>query len=152
MTMPSMFRSVVEAQVRSGQERGLFENLPGAGKPIPGLMDADDPDWWIKGFIKREGVPAAAMLPPGLALKAEIERLPGTVAALRTEKEVRAEVEDLNHRIRRWIQIPVGPQVAVQPVDLDEVLEFWHRLRPPPPEPAPPAPGRTGWRRLLLGP
>ena len=30
-------------------ERGEFDNLPGAGKPLPGLDGTDDPDWWVKG-------------------------------------------------------------------------------------------------------
>jgi len=33
--------------------------------------------WWIKGFIKREKVPTAAMLPPSLAMRREIEKLAG---------------------------------------------------------------------------
>jgi hypothetical protein len=153
MTMPSQFRSVVDAQIRSAEERGLFENLPGAGKPIPGLMEPDDPMWWIKGFVRREGVPAEAMLPPSLAMKRELEKLPATVARLRTEKAVREHVEDLNHRIRRWIQIPVGPQVPLRPVDVDEVVAAWReaRRRPEPaPEPRPTAPAaRRRWRWLL---
>src|SRR4051794_33097113 len=111
MTMPSQFRSVVDAQIRAAEERGAFDNLPGAGKPIPGLMEPDDPMWWIKGFVRREGVPADAMLPPSLAMRREIEKLPETLRPMRSEKAVREYVEDLNHRIRRWIQIPVGPQV-----------------------------------------
>lgn len=150
MTMPPQFRSVVDAQIRSGQERGLFDNLPGAGKPIPDLMALDDPDWWIKGLIKREGVPAEALLPPGLLLKREVERLPATIVKLRSERLVREHVADLNHRIRRWIQIPIGPQVVLRPVDEDEVLRLWTEARtppaPPPPPPAPPRPHRW-WRR-----
>ena len=145
--MPSQFRSVVEAQIRAAEERGLFDNLPGAGKPIPGLMEPEDHLWWLKGFIKREGVPADALLPPGLLLKREIERLPGTVAAVRTEAAVREHVADLNTRIRRWIQIPVGPQVVIRPVDPQEVVAFWRETRPPP-QPAPrPAPTRSRWTR-----
>jgi hypothetical protein len=152
MTMPSQFQSVVDAQVRAAQERGAFDNLPGAGKPIPGLMEPEDPMWWIKGFVKREKVPTDMLLPPGLALRREIEKLPGTVATLRSEKAVRDHVEDLNHRIRRWIQIPVGPQVMVKPVDVDVVVSAWVEARrpaprPPAPEPEPPAPERRRWWR-----
>jgi hypothetical protein len=153
MTMPSQFQSVVEAQVRAAYERGDFDNLPGAGKPIPGLMEPQDPMWWIKGLIEREKLPTDALLPPGLLLRREIERLPATVAAMRSEKQVRAHLEDLNTRIRRWIQIPIGPQVVVRPVDPEEVVEFWRRTRTPPPRPAAPvpapAPRRRWWRRRV---
>ena len=32
--------------------RGEFDDLPGAGKPIPNLND--DPLWWVKKFVERE--------------------------------------------------------------------------------------------------
>jgi hypothetical protein len=149
MTMPSQFRSVVDAQIRAAEERGAFDNLRGAGEPIPGLMEPDDPMWWIKGFVKREGVPAGAMLPPSLAMRREIEQLPETLARMRSEKAVREHVEDLNHRIRRWIQIPVGPQVPLRPVDVDQVVADWQATRAPAPAPAPvpAAPARTRWWR-----
>jgi hypothetical protein len=148
MTMPSQFQSVVDAQIRAAEARGAFDNLPGAGKPIPGLMEPDDPTWWIKGFIERENVPTEMLLPPSLAMRREIEKLPETVRALRTEKAVREHVEDLNHRIRRWIQIPVGPQVALAPVDVDEIVAVWTESRrpaPTPPAAPPPAPRRHRW-------
>jgi hypothetical protein len=152
MTMPSEFQSVVDAQVRAAQARGAFDNLPGAGKPIPGLMDPDDEMWWIKGFIEREKVPTEALLPPSLAMRREIEKLPETVRTMRSEREVREHVEDLNTRIRRWIQIPVGPQVPLAPVDVDEVVATWTEHRrapapPPPPAPAPPPRRRRWWHR-----
>jgi Domain of unknown function (DUF1992) len=154
MTMPPQFRSVVDAQIRAARARGAFDNLEGAGKPIPGLMEPDDPMWWIKGFVEREGVPAGAMLPPSLAMLREIEKLPETLAPLRTENAVREHVEDLNHRIRRWIQIPVGPQVRLRPVDVDEVVERWEAARAeraarPPAPVAEPRPRRSRWWRRL---
>jgi hypothetical protein len=146
MTMPSQFQSVVDAQIRAAEARGAFDNLPGAGKPIPGLMEPDDPAWWIKGFIERENVPTEMLLPPSLAMRREIERLPETVRTLRTEREVREHVEDLNHRIRRWIQIPVGPQVPLAPVDVDEIVAARAEARRPAPTP-PPAPAPAARRR-----
>lgn len=148
--MPSRFRSVVDAQIRAAEERGAFDNLAGAGKPIPGLMEPDDPMWWIKGFVQREGVPAGAMLPPSLALRREVEKLPETLARMRSEKAVRAHVEDLNHRIRRWIQIPVGPQVRLRAVDVEQEVADWRAARTP--GPSPPAPvvaarRKRWWRR-----
>ena len=131
--MPSQFQSVVDAQVRAAEARGAFDNLPGAGKPIPGLMDPDDELWWIKGFVKRENVPTELLLPPSLALRREVEKLPETVRTLRTEQAVREHVEDLNTRIRRWIQIPIGPQVPLAPVDVEEVVAAWTEQRRPAP-------------------
>ena len=148
--MPSEFQSVVEAQIRAAEERGAFDNLRGAGRPIPGLMEPDDHMWWLKGMIQREKLPTEAILPPGLALRREVELLPGTVARLRSEGAVREHVADLNSRIRRWIQIPVGPQVVLREVDADEVVEGWRASRPAPPArpaPAPPPARRRWWHR-----
>jgi hypothetical protein len=147
MTMPSQFQSVVDAQIRAAEARGAFDNLPGAGKPIPGLMDPDDELWWIKGLVKRENLPTELLLPPSLALRREIEKLPETVRTMRSEQAVRDHVEDLNARIRRWIQIPIGPQVPLAPVDVDAVVATWTaQRRPQPPAPTPPpAPRRRRW-------
>ena len=147
MTMPAKFQSVVDAQIRAAEASGAFDNLPGAGKPIPGLMDPDDELWWIKGFIQRENVPTEMLLPPSLAMRREIEMLPETVRAMRSETEVREHVEDLNARIRRWIQIPIGPQVPLAPVDVDAVVAAWaeERRTPPRPAPQPPRPARRRW-------
>lgn len=148
--MPSQFQSVVDAQIRAAEERGAFDNLPGAGKPIPGLMEPEDHMWWLRGFLDREKLPTAALLPPGLALRKELEQLPGTLPRLRSERAVRDHVDDLNSRIRRWIQIPVGPQVVVRPVDPDEVVAAWRESHPTPAAPPVPpaaAPRARWWRR-----
>jgi hypothetical protein len=162
MTMPSRFQSVVDAQVRAAEARGAFDNLPGAGKPIPGLDEPDDPMWWLKGFIQRENVPTEMLLPPGLAMRREIEKLPETLGALRSEKAVREHLTDLNTRIRRWIQIPVGPQVPLREVDVDEQVAAWQQRRETArarrleearrrvPAPPPEQERRAGfWRRLF---
>ena len=36
------------AAIREAQERGEFDNLPGAGKPLTDLGDTDDPMWWVR--------------------------------------------------------------------------------------------------------
>lgn len=45
---------MVERQIREAMERGEFENLPGAGKPIEGLDRPYDPGWWARKWIQRE--------------------------------------------------------------------------------------------------
>jgi hypothetical protein len=160
VSMPREWQSVVEEQIRQAQERGDFEDLPGKGKPIPGLRDPDDEDWWIKSFVRREGLPTDALLPPSLRLRKEVERLPETVRGMPTEAAVRVAVADLNDRIRAWILVPTGPPVAVRPVDVDEVLRGWRAGREPAPAEPTEEPGaasesagrpsrRWSWRRLL---
>ena len=64
-------RDLGRAADPGGQERGEFDNLPGAGKPIPGL-DADDELWWVKQHLRRENL---GYLPPTLALRKEVEQV-----------------------------------------------------------------------------
>ncbi|MCH7899987.1 MAG: DUF1992 domain-containing protein [Acidobacteria bacterium] len=34
-------------------ESGDFDDLPGAGKPLPGAGTADDEYWWLRDWVKR---------------------------------------------------------------------------------------------------
>jgi hypothetical protein len=47
---------VAENRVREAIEQGQFDDLSGFGKPIDDIDEPYDPDWWIKKWIRREGV------------------------------------------------------------------------------------------------
>jgi len=118
----------IDRQIREAQERGEFDNLPGAGKPIQGLDARHDDDWWAKGLIEREKLPMP--LPPPLALRKEVENLPGVLAKERTAEGARRIIEDLNRRIlddRR--RLSTGPPIFVRTVDVDAAMEQWRRAR-----------------------
>jgi hypothetical protein len=38
----------IETRVRVAMEEGAFDNLPGAGKPLPNFGQEYDPRWWQK--------------------------------------------------------------------------------------------------------
>ena len=94
------FESLVERQIREAQERGEFDNLPGAGKPLPRLDGVDDPDWWVRRLVQREGLDMTDALPPVIALRKEAAGFPHTLLDLRTEESVRAVLEDYNRRVK----------------------------------------------------
>ncbi|TLG09865.1 DUF1992 domain-containing protein [Nocardia cyriacigeorgica] len=127
------FESWIDKQVREAAERGEFANLPGAGKPIPGAGTGVDENWWLRDYLRREGVRADGMLPESLVLRRDIEQIRETVRELDTERDVRAAVSELNQRIVRWIRVPTSPHVPIAPVDADEILEYWRAERTPPP-------------------
>ncbi|WP_433612274.1 DUF1992 domain-containing protein [Prescottella agglutinans] len=120
------FESWVETQIRGAYERGEFEDLAGAGKPIP---TGGGDDWWVRGYLEREGLSSDDLLPEPLRLRKDIERLPETVRTARTEREVRDEVARINRRIALWLRNPSGPQVPIRRVDADEVVERWRTDR-----------------------
>jgi len=149
------FDSWIDRQISEAQQRGDFDNLPGAGKPLP--RRALSGDAWLRNYLDREGVSAEAMLPVPLRLRKEAERLAGTIGELRSEQDVREVVKDLNRRILEWRRIPEGPPIYLRLVNEDDMLARWRqtRERPPepgperesPPEPASPAAAPRRWRR-----
>jgi len=118
----------VESQVQQAIRRGDFDDLPGAGKPLPDLGGVHDPDWWIRRKIEREGL--RGLGPPALALRVEARELPDRVDALGTEREVREYLEDFNLRVteaRR--QLLGGPPVVTSVRDVEEEVAGWRERR-----------------------
>ncbi|TDB74144.1 DUF1992 domain-containing protein [Micromonospora sp. KC723] len=151
--MTSNAEARAEAQIRSALERGEFDNLPGAGKPIPGRGLPYDESWWIRSFLEREALPSDLLLPTPLRLRRKIDKLPDEVRDLPTEQAVRAVVADLNAQVVAWLRNPDGPRVVVRPVDVEDVVRRWRAQRrasaaPPaaPPTPVGPARRRCQWR------
>ncbi|MGB2570111.1 DUF1992 domain-containing protein [Micromonospora citrea] len=123
------WEAAVEAQIRSAQQRGEFDNLPGAGRPIPGRGLPYDESWWIKSFLEREALPTDLLLPTPLQLRRKVEQVPDEVRDLPTEQAVRAFVAVLNAEIIAWLRNPSGPRVVVRPVDADTVVWRWREDR-----------------------
>jgi hypothetical protein len=116
----------IEHQIRTAQANGAFENLPGAGKPIPNLGGPQPELAWVANYLRREDVDVAALLPPALALAKEVEVLPDRLLKERSEVVVRGLIDDLNARIARAHQQPqVGPPVRVRVVPVEEVVAQW---------------------------
>ena len=122
------YESWVDRQIREAQERGEFDNLRGAGRPIPGVAGPPDPNWWVKGLMEREQL--SAPLPPPLALRREVEQLPATLADVRDEAAAREIVEDLNQRILELRRRPTeGMPFFVRTVDAESALARWRASR-----------------------
>ncbi|SNT45830.1 J-domain-containing protein [Rhodococcoides kyotonense] len=123
------FESFVDKQIREAQEQGAFENLEGAGKPIPKGTGPNDELWWIKGYLKRENLSTDALLPESLQLRKEIEKLPATLIEMRFEESVRLHLQDLNVRIVAWIRMPSPPLIPIAAVDVEEWVAQWRTNR-----------------------
>jgi hypothetical protein len=123
------FESWVDQQIREATERGEFDNLPGKGKPLASLEHSDDEMWWVRNWIKREGVQVAA--PVAIGLRKEVQDLQDRLDREPTEARVRAVVEELNGRIRHTNRMPPidGPPTTVSPLDVDAVVERWRQRR-----------------------
>ncbi|WEV76638.1 DUF1992 domain-containing protein [Janibacter cremeus] len=150
----------IDRQIREAIERGEFDDLPGAGKPLRGLDDRD-PDWWVKRMMEREGLDSSDALPPVFQLRREHATFPDSLADVATEEGVREILRDYNERVlaelRRPTFGPASPPIAPR-ADVEVLVEQWRRLRAQraeapadegaPEPPSPPSHRRSWWRRL----
>ena len=72
--MAHWYESSIDRQLREATERGEFDNLAGAGRPLRDHGREYDEDWWVKDWLEREGA-TAGVIPPTLALRREVEDL-----------------------------------------------------------------------------
>lgn len=120
--------AIVETAIQQAIRRGDFDDLPGAGKPIPGLGSTTDPDWWIRRKIERERL--TGLGPPALTLRTEYAGLMERVDGMSSATDVREHLEDFNRRVidaRR--QLLGGPPVVTPTVDIEEWVAAWHVRR-----------------------
>jgi hypothetical protein len=141
------FETWVDSQISQGIARGDFDDLPGAGKPLPRRPGDESAYDWVVAKARQENLDVFGMLPPGLALRKEKEDLPRRAAALHAEAEVRALIEDFNDRVRLFWRRPQDPPVVpVGLADEEEAVAQWRQARPAPP-PIPPAAPAVPTRR-----
>ena len=136
--------------IRDAMAQGKFDNLKYSGKPIPGLGEGYDPDWWVKGLIQREHL--SGLGPKAILLRTEDAELDARLDSQFTEKQVRDIVEEINTRIidaRR--QLLGGPPVVTKTRDANVEVQRWRQRRAAAaaatPEPVPEA-KPPWWRRL----
>ncbi|MEV7555281.1 DUF1992 domain-containing protein [Amycolatopsis sp. NPDC089917] len=125
------FESWVDRQVSAAEAKGEFDDLPGAGKPLPKTDGKDTALAWVVNKVRAEGHDVSALLPPSLAIAKELEDLPARLARVRREARVREIVEDLNERIRAEHRRPAGgPVLRARPVDVEETVVSWREGLP----------------------
>jgi hypothetical protein len=117
------FQTWVERQIRDAMDRGEFDNLPGAGKPIPDLDKPHDELWWVKDKLRRENL---SYLPATLALRKEVED--ALLAAYRagSEAQVRRIVAEVNRKIVEGNRKAAsGPPLNLMPLDVERIVRRW---------------------------
>jgi hypothetical protein len=124
------FETWVERQIREATERGEFDNLPGAGKPIADLDKPHDELWWVKEKLRRENL---SYLPPTIALRKEAEDALLAASQAASEAQVRRIVADINRKILEGSRKAAsGPPLNLMPFDVERVVRTWRERRAPP--------------------
>lgn len=122
------FTSWIDQQISEAAERGAFDDLPGAGKPLPKQGEFEG-ETWLRDWVRREGGDVEHCLPAPLRLRRELERLRETVSGLADEQQVRDVVGELNERIMQWRRLPIGPPIFVPLADADATVASWQDER-----------------------
>lgn len=121
------WESFIDRQIRQGQERGAFDRLRGAGRPIADLDRPLDEMWWVRRKLADEGL---GVVPVALQLRRDVEIAREQIAAAHTEHQVRRIVAAINARIREVNRTPItGPPSTSMPMDVEEVVAAWRAAR-----------------------
>ncbi|MFI9812872.1 DnaJ family domain-containing protein [Saccharothrix variisporea] len=121
------FETWVERQIREAQEKGEFDGLPGAGKPLSGLAGPHDELWWVKEKVRRE---EGTVLPPTLQLRKEAAEAREAAGRAASEEEVRRILGEINAKITEAIRKPMsGPPLNLMTFDVEHVVREWRISR-----------------------
>ena len=100
------YETAVEKQIREAQELGAFDDLPGKGKPLPGIDGPDDELWWVKNMIRREGLSTDLLLPPSIQLRKEIDQYhlrqrakPGITGWAQINQNYDTSIDDVRRKV-----------------------------------------------------
>jgi len=116
-------------QIREAREAGRFDNLPGAGKPLPNLTDEYDPLWWVKQLAQREQI---SLLPPALEVLCKVESEMAVIGQLADEATVRSRILALNLEIAKVnARATEGPPTRLGPLDVEAIVAEWRARRTP---------------------
>ena len=121
------YETAIDRAIREATERGEFDDLPGAGKPLQ-MRNSGDPDWWLKQLAEREQISPDMTM----SLRREADSFPESLLDLPTADAVRTVLEDFNERVKAdWMRPRVGPSspVVARKVDVDALVEQWRELR-----------------------
>ncbi len=113
------FEIIAEQRIREAIERGEFDRLPGAGRPLVLEDDSMIPHELRAAYrILRN----AGCLPPELELRKEILTLRDLIRAVEDDGERRARIRELNYKLLK-LNILSG-----RTIDLDAFPEYGERI------------------------
>lgn len=113
-----IFELIADRRIRQAQTAGLFDNLPGAGKPIPDIDSERPPGWWAARLVKRERSMMRAE-----DLQQEIQAARSQFWRAGSEERLLAQVDELNESIDEYNRTTTWE--PRDRLDRDEILHQW---------------------------
>lgn len=101
----------VERAIRRAEQDGEFDNLPGAGKPIPDIDQPYDPAWWARRWIETEHR-ADRVRTLAARVRREVPRALGSTDRTKAQRRLEALNEEIN-RVNREVGAAV-PELDVE--------------------------------------
>jgi hypothetical protein len=121
------WESWIDRQIRRARDRGDFEDLPGAGRPLANLDQPFDELWWVKEKLRREELSYAA---PSVALRKDVHDALQAALRAKSEAEVRRLIAAINEQIREANRAGIrGPSLMLTTLDADRVVGQWRRAK-----------------------
>ncbi len=92
------FERIAEEKIRRAQREGIFDELPGRGRPLQIEDDRGVPEDLRLAYKILKN---ADCLPPELALKKEIRQMEDMLSAIPDEREQYRQIKRLNFKIMK---------------------------------------------------
>ena len=116
------FGSWVDQQIDEANKKGEFDDLPGKGKPLPGVDGHYAEDWWIKDKLQREKLDVT---PETIVSRRRVEEWMETYLNLPSETAVKTQASQLNERIEAANKTDLGPLLPQALLDVDTLVAAW---------------------------
>ena len=114
-------------RLANAEAAGDFDDLPGKGKPLENVGEVEDPNWWAKNLLRREGV---SVTPPAIEIRRSVERFRERIGEIPSEQALRDAFEALNAEIKRLNKIAAtGPPTTQAPMDWEAERSRWQAAR-----------------------
>jgi hypothetical protein len=117
------WQGFIEQAIERARKEGQFENVEGMGKPLAGLDEPYDENWWIKSKLRRENLSAT---PEPLTILLRIKALREELPLRRSESDAKECIRALNREIGLLNAAPAAPGVRpIAPLDEEDALREW---------------------------
>ena len=116
------FDSWIDRQIDASIKTGAMDNLPGKGKPLPGVNGRYDPDWWLKEKLQRDNLD---LTPETIVSRRKVEVWMESYLTLSSAAQVRRQADALNDVIQAANKTVLGPHLPQPMLDADALVRAW---------------------------